>query len=881
MTTLAAWKPATAYAKGSTVRPVAAQGSTPVPLTNGNFNSGATAWTLDAGWAISTGDAYEGTHKAIFTGAGSGTIKASGTYPATAGQVITATVKAKVLNAADGATAFLKWYDASNVLISTTTGLESSVESGVWMQIEVVGLAPADTAFVVLGVEATRTVGASVTIDDVRWDYAAPAEARRLAYRAVQDVAGVSGVVEPTWPTTVGVRVTDGTVIWETVELDWIEWTARPIMESGLTEPVWPTTVGAFINDGTVNWECVSRRVEDENCPQSKVVAIIASKVFAADKDIVRFSATAQPLDWTSRDDAGYLPTGLQQSNANDLAVLQPYRGNLGGWNANVFQMWQVDPDPTNMALLDQMDGVGSTHTLAATAVGNELFYLAAPGVRSVGIANAAENLQAGDVGMPIDPLVQAAIAQAAIDGKKMLSTYWPGMGQYWVTAGDDGVTAGAGGALRLICAPTGGSVGEAYSYTYTATGGTAPYTYSVVSGALPPGLSLDEDTGILSGTPTTGGTYSFGVQVMDALGVVAYCGWSADVVEDEVEIEAGDLLVVGKPIGPGDPVFATAKAIATPVFTAIPLATGADIEGGTPAFDGTRFIVHSTLADEALTSAAITTTWATLATDRTSTGYLAAGPAGLLLNGAGPLDAYDLVGRSAPTTTGVASYQFATEHPPATPKRVFGEGNEVYMCKYTGGFWWMLGGAQGELIKATGILATTHQVVFIRAPGTDYVILDIEAHGGEFYAAIYNNDTARGQVLKSSDGGATWSTLVLDSGAFGAGSPLYLKSGNGILVALSRDSSVAWSSVDAFAASHSTGIAGNATAQPPATAAWGRGPMLAFASTRFFAVSSTNGSTPSLGNKCVSSADGVTFGTPVSLPITDVTGIASNNPVS
>lgn len=537
MTVLAAWKPATAYAKSATVRPVASPGSVPVPLGNGNFEAGDTAWTKDAGWAISTGAAYEGTYKAIYTGTGSGTIKSSGTYTATAGQVITTTIKAKVLDVADGATAFLKWYNASNVLISTTTGLESSVESGVWMQLSVVGLAPVNAAFVVFGVEATRTVGASVTLDDARWDYTAPIQARRLAYRAVQDVAGVSGAVEPNWPTVLGARIVDGTVTWETIEVSWIEWTAKPIIESGLTEPVWPTTVGAYVQDGTTNWECTSRRVEDEKCPQSKVVAIMSSKVFAADKDIVRYCATANPLDWSTAQDAGYLPTGLQQANANDMAVLYPFRGNLCAWNASSFQMWQTDPDPTQMSLLDQMDGVGSTFTLAARAVGNDLYYLSNYGVRSVGIANAAENLQAGDVGMPIDVLVQAAMAQAVIDEKKAISTYWPGMGQYWLCFGDDGVTAGAGGALRLICAPPNPSLGVEYSYTYTVTGGTPPYMFFVVSGSLPDGLTLNATTGILSGTPTVEGSFSFGIQVIDAKDVGAFCGWSATVVETTVDV--------------------------------------------------------------------------------------------------------------------------------------------------------------------------------------------------------------------------------------------------------------------------------------------------------------------------------------------------------
>ncbi|HUN06756.1 MAG TPA: putative Ig domain-containing protein, partial [Aggregatilineales bacterium] len=55
--------------------------------------------------------------------------------------------------------------------------------------------------------------------------------------------------------------------------------------------------------------------------------------------------------------------------------------------------------------------------------------------------------------------------------------------------------------------APSGGTVGAAYTHTYTATG-TAPITFTVTSGALPPGLTLSS-AGVISGTPTTAGTYS------------------------------------------------------------------------------------------------------------------------------------------------------------------------------------------------------------------------------------------------------------------------------------------------------------------------------------------------------------------------------------
>jgi hypothetical protein len=66
-----------------------------------------------------------------------------------------------------------------------------------------------------------------------------------------------------------------------------------------------------------------------------------------------------------------------------------------------------------------------------------------------------------------------------------------------------------------ITLAPTslpGGTVGAAYSQQLTASGaaGEQEYTFSVSGGALPFGLTLNRDTGLLSGTPTAAGTYRF-----------------------------------------------------------------------------------------------------------------------------------------------------------------------------------------------------------------------------------------------------------------------------------------------------------------------------------------------------------------------------------
>ena len=60
--------------------------------------------------------------------------------------------------------------------------------------------------------------------------------------------------------------------------------------------------------------------------------------------------------------------------------------------------------------------------------------------------------------------------------------------------------------------------VGVAYSQSIAASGGTAPNTFTVTAGALPAGLTLSA-AGMLSGTPTVSGSFSFTVKATDSSG--------------------------------------------------------------------------------------------------------------------------------------------------------------------------------------------------------------------------------------------------------------------------------------------------------------------------------------------------------------------------
>lgn len=56
------------------------------------------------------------------------------------------------------------------------------------------------------------------------------------------------------------------------------------------------------------------------------------------------------------------------------------------------------------------------------------------------------------------------------------------------------------------------------YSAVVSATGGTAPYQWSQTAGTMPPGITVNTNTGEVAGIPTTAGTYNFTLQVADAV---------------------------------------------------------------------------------------------------------------------------------------------------------------------------------------------------------------------------------------------------------------------------------------------------------------------------------------------------------------------------
>ena len=228
---------------------------------------------------------------------------------------------------------------------------------------------------------------------------------------------------------------------------------------------------------------------------------------------ILAASAGVSPYTWSVV--TGPLPTGLSLSAAGVIAGVPTATGTF----------------PFTAQVTDSLGATASRQFTIVIAIGLAISTAPTLPGATVGVAYSETLLASGGAAPYTWALTAGALpagltlsAAGAITGAPTAT----GTFQFTATATDGASDTAsqqftlfvAGGLAIATTALPGGRVGAPYSQTLTATGGTPPYNFATSAGSLPPGITLKD--AVLSGTPTSTGSYTFTIQVTDSTSATA-----------------------------------------------------------------------------------------------------------------------------------------------------------------------------------------------------------------------------------------------------------------------------------------------------------------------------------------------------------------------
>lgn len=273
-----------------------------------------------------------------------------------------------------------------------------------------------------------------------------------------------SAAAEPVWPTVPGNTIADGTVTWTAIGRNVTDlncpqsnsvviaagkvWAIDPVSGRvkfcGVDNPrAWSTADGQWIAGTHYN---VGDQVVDpyNNVQQCTIAGISGASAPPSWSNIFNTTTveagngapTWLNVGISAPGDAGNLDIALQAQGDTTPLSLGLYRGNLVVFTGSGFQVWQIDQDPANNAILDSFEGAGSPFLRTNVSVSADLLFATAMGIRSMSTVAQSGSLEPGDAGMPIDPLVTPNVTVA--DTFTPFGTYVPGLGQYWLVAGQN-----------------------------------------------------------------------------------------------------------------------------------------------------------------------------------------------------------------------------------------------------------------------------------------------------------------------------------------------------------------------------------------------------------------------------------------------------------
>ncbi|MDE2098682.1 MAG: hypothetical protein KGL39_15620 [Patescibacteria group bacterium] len=211
------------------------------------------------------------------------------------------------------------------------------------------------------------------------------------------------------------------------------------------------------------------------------------NKVYGLSGATAFFSAVGEPAVFNDPNASGnsFITMNNFFSTPENLAAMAPYQGRLLFAFRRLVQIWQVDPDPANYALVQTLPNIGTVAPLSVQPVGDmDVYMLADNGVRSVRVRDASNNAIIADIGTPIDAIIQPLL-DALDDTQKAAACgiVEPSSNRYWLYMPNPDGSAGTVFVFSYFPSSQIAAWGTyAPTYQTAVTAPAANYTASVVT---------------------------------------------------------------------------------------------------------------------------------------------------------------------------------------------------------------------------------------------------------------------------------------------------------------------------------------------------------------------------------------------------------------
>lgn len=133
-------------------------------------------------------------------------------------------------------------------------------------------------------------------------------------------------------------------------------------------------------------------------------VLTFKQKMYSTAASNLYFCALNAPTQWISGTDYGFINMASQVAGQEILNVAEEYQGLMVIFSKNNIRIWSISEDSSANVFIQTLQNTGTLAPRSVTAYGaNDVFYLAASGIRSIKARDSSNAAYVSDVGTPID----------------------------------------------------------------------------------------------------------------------------------------------------------------------------------------------------------------------------------------------------------------------------------------------------------------------------------------------------------------------------------------------------------------------------------------------------------------------------------------------